>query len=286
LEQTIWTDRAGQTRKTQMAAMNLTTYRTSKEIAHQPARGEYDLGVQTVVRVEPPLNRPHDTRRVVYRVRLQRGDPSNAFAQGETQRIRVLDEHQLEVVVRSLRPGDDLGTDFGSGPPPSSAELASNAVIQCDDPLVESMAHNVALEEGDPWRVALALERHVGQHVSHKSFAQAMASAADVVRSREGDCTEHAVLLAALCRARKIPARVAIGLVYSQQVGGFAYHMWTEVWIKDRWLPVDSTLARGGIGAGHLKVSHSDLQGVDPFGQFLTVFQLIGNLQIAVVSAE
>ena len=40
------------------------------------------------------------------------------------------------------------------------------------------------------------------------------ATAAEVARSREGDCTEHAVLLAALARARGIPARVAMGLVY------------------------------------------------------------------------
>ena len=78
-------------------------------------------------------------------------------------------------------------------------------------------------------------------------------SAADVARSLEGDCTEHSVLLAALCRARKIPARVAIGLVYYQPRGeaspGYAYHMWTEVWVNQRWTPIDATLGRGGIGA-------------------------------------
>ena len=67
----------------------------------------------------------------------------------------------------------------------------------------------------------------------------------EVARSLEGDCTEHAVLLAALCRARKIPARVAFGLVYYPPQKGFAYHMWNEVWIADRWIPLDATLGHG-----------------------------------------
>ena len=36
-------------------------------------------------------------------------------------------------------------------------------------------------------------------------------------RTRSGDCSEHAVLLTALLRARGIPARVSHGLVYLEQ---------------------------------------------------------------------
>ena len=38
------------------------------------------------------------------------------------------------------------------------------------------------------------------------------------------------VLLAALARARGIPSRAAVGLVYVGALKGFGYHMWTEVW--------------------------------------------------------
>ena len=52
-----------------------------------------------------------------------------------------------------------------------------------------------------------------------------------------------------LARARGIPARVAIGLVYMEGEQAFGYHMWTEVYIDKRWIPIDGTLALGGIGA-------------------------------------
>ena len=76
------------------------------------------------------------------------------------------------------------------------------------------MAQAVAAGESDPWTVACALERHVKTTIRLKNYSTAMATAAEVAQSLEGDCTEHAMLLAALCRARQIPARVAIGLVY------------------------------------------------------------------------
>jgi transglutaminase/protease-like cytokinesis protein 3 len=113
-----------------------------------------------------------------------------------------------------------------------------------------------------------------------------MATAAEVARSLEGDCTEHAMLLAALCRARQIPARVAIGLVYYPSAGGFAYHMWTEVWIKDRWIPLDATLGLGGIGGAHLKFAHSSMQGTGAYADLLPVVQALRRLNLEIVSSE
>ena len=112
--------------------------------------------------------------------------------------------------------------------------------------------------KGQP-NLAVALEGWVHESIRNKNFTQALATAADVAQSLEGDCTEHAVLLAALCRARKLPARVAVGLVYSPADQGFAFHMWNQVWIKDRWIPLDATLGLGGIGAAHLTLAVSDL---------------------------
>jgi transglutaminase/protease-like cytokinesis protein 3 len=119
-----------------------------------------------------------------------------------------------------------------------------------------------------------------------KNFSQAFATAAEVARSLEGDCTEHAVLLAALCRARKIPARVAFGLVYYPPQKGFAYHMWNEVWIADRWVPLDATLGLSGIGGDHIKLADSNLAGASAYSAMLPVIQVFGRLDLEVVQAE
>ena len=286
LEQTLWTDAAGQTVKSYMPALKQTSYRTTKEIALSKSEGRFDLGERTIVVVDPKLEKPHQTRRARYRITFADGNPFHSFASGSTQSVRKVDAHTVELDVRSLRPTDALGTEFPADQPPTDDDLAANSLIQSDDAEVVALAGEKAAGANDFWEIVVALEQQVRQHVSNKSFSQALASAADVARSREGDCTEHAVLLAALCRAKQIPARVAIGMVYFPAAGGFAYHMWTEAWNQDRWIPLDATLGLGGIGAAHLKVSSSNLKGADPFSQFLPVFQLIGNIQIKVISYE
>ena len=59
-----------------------------------------------------------------------------------------------------------------------------------------------------------------------KNLSVGLATAKEVARTLAGDCTEHAVLAAALGRAAGIPTKVATGLVYFQ--GMLGYHMWTE----------------------------------------------------------
>ena len=140
-------------------------------------------------------------------------------------------------------------------------DLKPNNLIQSDDPQIVQMAAAAAPKSDDPWEVATALEKYVAATIKKKNFSQAFATAGEVAQSLEGDCTEHAVLLAALCRAKGIPCRVAIGLVYYPPQAGFAYHMWNEAWIGDRWIPLDGTLGQGGVAAERLKLADSNLSG-------------------------
>jgi transglutaminase-like putative cysteine protease len=93
------------------------------------------------------------------------------------------------------------------------------------------------------------------------------------------------VLLAAMARARKIPSRVVVGVVYVASLSSFGGHMWTEVFINGLWVPLDATLGRGGIGADHIKFadsSFSENDGVSPLSTFLPLVSVLGKLQIEV----
>ncbi len=169
---------------------------------------------------------------------------------------------------------------------PSEEDRTPNNLIQSDDPQVVALANSVASGEKDPWKIACELESLVKHTIKLKNFSQAFSTAAEVAREREGDCTEHSVLLAALARARGIPARVAIGLVYQPASQGFVYHMWNQLWIDDRWVPMDATLGRGGIGAAHLKLTDSNLAGAQAYSSFLPIAQVIGQLKIEILEVE
>ena len=169
---------------------------------------------------------------------------------------------------------------------PNDDDRRPSNLIQCDDPTIVSMAKSVAPDETDPMKLGVALEQFVRHTIKLKDFSQAFATAAEVAKNPEGDCTEHSVLLAALARARGIPARVAIGLVYQDGKQSFAYHMWNEFWLGDRWVPFDSTLGRGGIGAAHLMLTDSNLAGAQAYSCFLPVAQVIGQLKIEILEVE
>ena len=104
-----------------------------------------------------------------------------------------------------------------------------------------------------------------------------------MARSLQGDCTEHAVLTAALCRAQGVPARGLIGLVYVPSQQGFVFHMWNEVWMEDRWIPIDSTWGSGGIAASHLVLARTSLSSENAFSSLLPIMEVMGRLTIEVV---
>ena len=283
---TAWMSPSGETRKVFVPGIRQTTYRVSKDEALQrDSSGTFDLAEMTIVKVAQRFAEPHRTREVVYRARLAEGDPTKVFSQGTSQQVEAIDSHTAKITVLGVRP-DRPAEPSPLDEPPSAADLAPNTLIQANDPRIVAMAGSVQPNEVASWKLALALEGYVKRAVTSKNFSQAFATAAEVAESLEGDCTEHAVLLAALCRAREIPARVAIGLVYFPQAGGFAYHMWTEVWITDRWIPLDATLGYGGIGGAHLKIAHSNLAGAEAYSVFLPAQQVIGQLELEVLSVE
>ena len=105
LEQTLWTDHAGEKVKTSSTAMAMETFRATKEEALEKSEtARFDVGLKTNVKLEKPLPGAHDTRRAVYRVHLTGGDPAAVFVSGSTQKVKSLDANTAEVTVYSVRP--------------------------------------------------------------------------------------------------------------------------------------------------------------------------------------
>jgi transglutaminase-like putative cysteine protease len=116
--------------------------------------------------------------------------------------------------------------------------LRPDRYIQCDDPEIIAVADSVfRTVRSNGLALGRALARFVDGYISNKSYGEGFGTAVDVLRSHTGDCTEHAVLLAALLRAAKIPARVVVGLAYAD--GALVGHMWTEAYVNG-WETLDA----------------------------------------------
>jgi len=79
--------------------------------------------------------------------------------------------------------------------------------------------------------------------IAHKTYRRSFDLASQVASSREGDCTEHAVLLAAMARATGRPARVVLGIMLMEspdRLSSFG-HAWTEIHDDESWRIADAT---------------------------------------------
>ena len=285
LDTVLWVDERGETLKSYVPAIGQEAVRTTKEDALGQPAGQFDLLVASIVPLKGELPNPSKTRRVVYRARMKRGTIAGVFDDCLSQRVKQIDDQTAELTVIAVRPGEPAELEKPISPP-AEEDSRPNNLIQSDDPAILKMAVESVPHSDDVRSTPFGLEEQVHLRLRKKNFSQAFATAAEVAQSLEGDCTEHAVLLAALCRARGYPARVAFGLVFYPPQKGFAYHMWNEVWIEDRWVPLDATLGLGGIGGDHIKLADSSLDGVSPYAAMLPVIQVFGNLELEVVEAE
>jgi transglutaminase-like putative cysteine protease len=176
----------------------------------------------------------------------------------------------------------DLGTPSPAAGP---AALTPNFFLDSTDKVVVAMA---ATSSGKtPWEIARALERMVHEKMSTTSGI-GFATAGQVARELRGDCRQHAMLLATLCRARGIPSRTALGLVYivDRPTGrpALGFHMWTEVYCDGAWRGLDATLGEGRIGPGHVKVTDTTWADAPSLAPLLPVLRVMGRLKATVVS--
>jgi len=284
----LWLDAQGRTFRSWIPAIEQEIVRTTREEALRPAEGKpLDLLAASVVPLRGDrVPSPH-ARTIVYRARRTDGPIQGLFFEGPGQQVRLVDEQTAELRVEVITPQvpAELPATHRLAPPGDAERRPSN-FVQSDDPQIVAMARQAAGRETEAWRVACALERFVSEAVRNKDFSQAFATAAEVARTLEGDCTEHAVLLAALCRAQQIPARVAFGLVYYPPLRGFAYHMWTEVWIADRWVPLDATVGQGRVGPDHLQLGHSSLEGDTALADLLGIVSVFGRLELEILEEQ
>lgn len=202
------------------------------------------------------------------------------------QTVRRTEDGQI-VTIRRAAPDPADSYDVPYAGQEHAELLRPNRWMELSDPGVKEMAREAAGAERDALRLARRIESYVAAQITRKDLSMGMATAAETARERTGDCTEHAVLVAALARAAGIPSRVVDGLAYVEDWPGvgatFGYHMWAEVWVG-QWLPLDAAL--GGHDATHLALSRSDLNEPDALAGAIGIVPFLGRLRIQVLEPK
>jgi hypothetical protein len=135
--------------------------------------------------------------------------------------------------------------------------------LQSDRQEIINLARHAVGKTRDAAEAAKKIEAFVAGYIENRNFSVGYASAAEVAKSRQGDCSEFAVLTAAMCRAVGIPAEVVMGIAYVENFTGgmeecFGGHAWNQIYIKDKWIGLDAAFkstGRKGFGPGHIALA-------------------------------
>ncbi|MEZ5463772.1 MAG: transglutaminase-like domain-containing protein [Lysobacteraceae bacterium] len=272
-ESTSWVRKDGTLRRSQLSVMGLELTMTACDRACDQDRvDDTDVLAATLAPAPRPLTLPERHQPLELLLEADGSASASIDTLGDVpgQQLR----HDAEPGRFRLRI-DPVGS---GGQSPGPDDLRATRWLQSDDPKLLDFARSHSQGKDGAASIMAALERAVREHISNKSLRVGYASASETLHSREGDCTEHALLLAALARASGIPARVATGLVYTDRYGEqrdvFIPHAWVQAWVDGQWRGYDAAL--NGMDSGHLAIAVGD---GDPY-RYYQGMSVLGNLKI------
>lgn len=255
-----------------------------KDLALSPVDAP-ELLMSTLVQMPGPIAGARGSRALTYRVSATSGDlPDLPTLGAQTFERESPTAGRLTINLDRRAPAAE----------DPQASLGASRMIDPRDDALQSLIDRARLDNARTTLAKVeALRDVVSRHVTAKDLSVGFGTSGETVRTRTGDCTEHAVLLAALCRRAGIPARVVSGLVYMDRIEDqqnvFGYHLWTQVLVEEggarRWVDADATLPAGGplSDATHIAIMASNL-GDDEMQNFMvTTAPMIGRMKIEVV---
>jgi transglutaminase-like putative cysteine protease len=271
------------------AGMKIIMTRTTREKASKPTTGATpEIMVSTFVKPDKPITNARGTTSARFALSVKEGDLPD-FPDTGTQDFTRQTPATATLTVRTHAHIDATADDINN-----TAYLTSSALAKLDDPRLAAFVGRVdsTLAPADK---AEALRREVYTFIADKNLGTGMGSSTEVLRTKEGDCTEHGVLLCAALRKVGIPARVATGLIYADAFAGgkdiFGYHMWAQALLEvdgvKRWVDLDATLPNAKpYDATHITIATSDLSDESGTLSLLNVASVMGRLQISVQEVD
>lgn len=292
MQTVIWIDNIGNVVKTYTPALDLVAFDSTREAAIEGIVASDDIFTATSITVTGSLDNPSETLRTAFRLTPRKGSEDHAetlaFQAHPGQYSRKSDNGTYDLLV-SRAAGEKPPAGFQSAElRPNSDDGRSGPLINSDDPLVRQLAETAIAKKNDRPRLALELTKTVHSVVKRNSYSEGFMTAADVARAGAGDCTAHSVLLAAMLRARGIPARVAVGLVYlpTDNQPRMVYHMWTIAYVEDRWLHLDATLGGGYAAADRITLGTHNLAGGNEYDAVTPIIGAIGRFDVEIIKAN
>lgn len=291
-ESVQYTDEKGEALRTEtsIGRMTIVVIRADRALAMSGLEAPEILNASMIV-PDKEIKDARGRMKGVFLVRTTADRLSDLPSAGAQTSERV-DERTVRVRVDALGLSPAAKADLDN-----PAFRSPSAMITSDDARVKQAVLEALKGRQHSQKVeqAMLLRTFVGRYISKKTMDVGFATAAEVAQTRQGDCTEHGVLLAAMLRAAGIPSRVVSGLIYVDGIkdgkGAFGYHMWAQALVdvggKPVWMDLDPTL---GVvmrtDATHITLQTLAMADGETINALVDIVPTMGKLSITVESVE
>jgi transglutaminase-like putative cysteine protease len=209
-----------------------------------------------------------------------KGKWSATLFEGTGQKVERINDRSVRIIVDQTVKKKEVAQEMDVKP-----FLSASVYLDTEDLLIQKLAKKGKGKAKTPQEIAKKLTKFVFRYMSNKNYEVGFATASEVARNKEGDCTEHSMLLAALGRVLGIPTRVVTGLVYADefedQKDVLVYHMWTQFYLDDEWVNLDAALGLVKCPADRITFTVDSMQE-DTMDSVIPLLELINNLKVTV----
>ncbi|MHC4693683.1 MAG: transglutaminase-like domain-containing protein [Planctomycetota bacterium] len=253
--------------------------------AKEFALGENDvleLVDKMFVRSPEPLRNLGSVKSITYDL-IPTGNASNlTIPSNDNQKAQQLSDGKVVVTISPVAAPTGVSFPYSGTDETILEATKPTRFLQSDRKEVIDLARRAVGGTKDTAEAIRKIEAFVADYIENTSLSVGYASAAEVAASRQGDCSEFAVLTAAMCRAVGIPAQVVVGVAYVDDFAGhqgFGGHAWNQAYVGGKWVGLDAAFkstGRGGYDAGHIALAAG---GGEP-GDFLNMASTLGQFKI------
>ena len=264
-----------------MGGMNISIIQVQKKKAKKMDVEVQELLLSSVV----PLNAAVPKReKNIFIMETVRGKWSATLFEDSSQKVEKINDKSVRVIVDQSLKKKKVLEEIDLKP-----FLSASVYLDTDDLMIQKLAKKGKGNAKTPKEIAKKLTKFVYRYMTNKNYGVGFATASEVARNKEGDCTEHSMLLAALGRVLDIPTRVVTGLVYANefedQKDVLVYHMWTQFYLDDEWVNLDAALSLVKCPADRITFTVDSMQE-DTMDSVIPVMELINNLKVSVQPAQ
>lgn len=264
-----------------MGGMNISIIQVPKKKAKKMDAEVHELLLSSVLTLNAPVSKGEKN---IFIMETVKGKWSATLFEGTGQKVEKMDDKSVRVIVDQSSNKKKVEEQIDLKP-----FLSPSVYLDIDDFLIQKLAKKGKGKARTQREIAKKLTQFVNRYVSGKNYGVGFATASEVARNKEGDCTEHSMLLAALGRVLGIPTRVATGLVYADEFEGkkdvLVYHMWTQFYLDDQWVNLDAALGLVKCPADRITLT-VDSMHEDTMDSVIPVMELINNLKVTVQHSD